>query len=127
MYKELCVIVIILAFTFLFNDITQEYTKECVQSVNSQLNDLKEVILKEEYNKTSSLIDEILENWKERKDKLEYFIEHDELEKVETELMSLQANIQIEEYEHGVPDIQKAMFTLNHIKDKFAFRVQNIF
>lgn len=127
MYKEVCVIIVILVLIFFFNSITQEYTKECVQSVNTQLNDLKEVILKEEYEKTSSLIEEILNNWKERKDKLEYFIEHDELEKVETELMSLEANIQIEEYEHGVPDIQKAMFTLNHIKDKFAFRVQNIF
>jgi len=127
MYKELCVIIVVLILVLFFNDITQDYTKECVESVNSQLNGLKGSILEEKYDKTSDLINEILNNWKDRKEKLEYFIEHDELEKVETELMSLKANIEIKEYEHGVPDIQKAMFTLNHIQDKFAFRVQNIF
>lgn len=127
MYKELCVIIIILISIIFFNDITQEYTKESEQIINEKLNNLKETILAEDKAKNLEMVDEILDEWEERKDKLEYFIEHDELEKVETELMSLKANIEIEEYEHGVPDIQKATFILKHIKEKFAFRIQNIF
>lgn len=127
MYKELCVIIIILIFIFSFNIITQNYTKESVQIMNDKLNSLKESILTEEDEKAVSLVEEVLNDWKERKGKLEYYIEHDELEKVETELMSLKGNIEIEKYKEGVIDIQKSMFILNHIKEKFAFRIQNIF
>lgn len=127
MYKEVCVIIVILILIIFFNGITQKYTKESVQIINDKLNSLKDTILAKDNEKNGEMVEEILSDWKERKDKLEYFIEHDELEKVETELMSLKANIEIEEYEHGVPDIQKATFILNHIKEKFAFRIQNIF
>ena len=127
MYKEVCVIIVILILIFFVNNITENYTKECVQSMNDKLYSLKECILTKKNEETGRLIDEVLIDWKEKKEKLEYYIEHDELEKVETELMSLKANIEIEEYEHGVPDIQKATFILNHIKEKFAFRIQNIF
>ena len=51
----------------------------------------------------------------------------DELEKVETELTSLSAYIDIEEYDHGVPELEKGIFILNHIKEKFKFDIKNIF
>ena len=68
-----------------------------------------------------------MDDWREIYNKLAYFIEHDELEKVETELTSLESYIKTEEYKHGVPELEKGIFILNHIKEKFKLDIKNIF
>ena len=60
-------------------------------------------------------------------DKLAYFIEHDELEKVETDLVSIKSYIETQEYEQAVGELDKGAFVLKHIEDKYAFNLQNIF
>lgn len=127
MYKEVAISTIIIILIIILNVITQNYTKESVSFMDEKLNYLKQNILNEENNDLQDSINNLINNWKKRKDKLEYYIEHDELEKVETELMSLKANIEVEEYQEGLPDIEKAIFILNHIKEKYSFKIQNIF
>ena len=55
------------------------------------------------------------------------YIEHDELEKVETELTGLRAYIEKEEYYEALPEIDKSAYILEHIKDKSALNLKNIF
>ena len=68
-----------------------------------------------------------MDTWKDRYEKLAFFIEHDELEKVETEITSLKAHIMIEEYEEGIEPLERCIFILNHIKEKFRLNMKNIF
>ena len=72
-------------------------------------------------------INSILDEWNSRYQKLAYYIEHDELEKVKTELISLKANIDVEEYKQGMPDLDKCVFILDHIKEKSSLQIKNIF
>lgn len=129
MKKELIICSAIVIAIILGNILTQGYTKEVVLYMGEELENLKEDLLQEEVDteKVTGKITNIREEWEKRYQKLAYFIEHDELEKVETELSSLQANIETKEYKQGIPDLQKCIFILDHIKDKSSMQIKNIF
>ena len=92
---------------------------------------LKSDIFKEEENierdSIKDKIKQIEDNWESRHDKLAYYIEHDELEKVETNLTSLGSFIEANENSEAVSELDKSIFVLKHIEDKYAFNLQNIF
>ncbi len=127
--KEIFICSIIIVAIVMLNGITQSYTKECVDTVNDKLSKLRDSLIQEkaEEGSVKNKTDEIMKDWQHRYQKLAYFIEHDELEKVETELTSLKANIEIGEYEQSVSDLDKTVFILNHIKNKFTLEIRNIF
>lgn len=131
MIKE-AVICIIIVISILFGNYrTQDYTKESVNKLSEGLMNLRGELIKEEENinekNAKDKVDEIYKNWKERHDKLAYFIEHDELEKVETNLISLKSYIETKEYKDSVNELDKGEFILKHIEEKYAFNMQNIF
>lgn len=128
MTKELIICIIIIILVVGFNIITQSYTTKSVEEINESLENLKEK-LEENINKEELQIsmNNIMDNWKKKFNILAYFIEHDELEKAETELTALKANIEVEEYEQAIPELEKTIFILNHIKDKFKLEIKNVF
>ena len=70
----------------------------------------------------------IIQNkWNEYQEKLAYYIEHDELEKVTTELTKLKADVETENYEFAIENLDNCIFILEHIKDKSALKIVNIF
>ena len=129
MRKEWIICLIVIIIVVIADVITQNYTKQSVEVMDDKLENLEEELKKEdvEKEKLEKQMENVMKSWKERYEKLAYYIEHDELEKVETELTSLKAHIDIEEYEDGVPELEKSIFILNHIKDKFKFDIKNIF
>ena len=59
--------------------------------------------------------------------KLAYYIEHDELEKVDTNLIGLKSYIETEEESDAVSELEKSVFVLKHIEDKTRMNLKNIF
>ena len=131
MQKEIIVCIFIIVLITVGNVVTQNYTVESVESLADQLSDLKSDIFKEEENierdSIKDKIKQIEDNWESRHDKLAYYIEHDELEKVETNLTSLRSFIEANEDSEAVSELDKSVFVLKHIEDKYAFNLQNIF
>lgn len=129
MRKEWIICIVVIFIVAITDIITQNYTNKSVEFLDDKLEGLKEELVKEgvEKDKIEEQMKNVMKIWKEKYEKLAYFIEHDELEKVETELTSLNAHIEVEEYEDGVPELEKSIFILNHIKEKFKFDVKNIF
>ncbi len=129
MYKEIIICSIVIIIVVGLNILTENYTKESVALMTGNLEDLKKNMISEEQNEEdlNNQIEDIVNNWNERHKKLAYYIEHDELEKVETELVSLKGNIEVKEYEQGIPDLNNCIFILEHIKEKTALQIKNIF
>lgn len=129
MLKESIICVVIVIVIICGNNLTQNYTKETVSELTSGLGLLREEMTNQEVDneKSRNKIEEIYGQWQERHDKLAYFIEHDELEKVETELISIKSYIESEQYEDSVDELDKSVFILQHIEDKYAFNLQNVF
>lgn len=131
MTKELIISIIIVVLIFVGNAVTENYTRESVDETKQSLSALREEIIKNEdevdVNITKEKIDKIHEQWDSRYEKLAYYIEHDELEKVKTELTGLRGYIEKEEYSEAVPELDKSVYILEHIKDKTALNLKNIF
>ncbi len=129
MLKETIICIIIVIGIIFGNNVTQNYTKESVSELSSELMTLRENMTQKEVDneKVKSEIEEIYQKWEERHDKLAYFIEHDELEKVETELIAIKSYLETKDYEESISELDKSVFILKHIEDKYAFNLQNIF
>ena len=129
MRKEWIICGIVIICVLIVNIITQKYTEKSIEIMDEKLEIIKQSLSDEdiEYEKVKEQMNEAMYVWRERYEVLAYFIEHDELEKVETELTSLDAHICTQEYKEGVTELEKSIFILNHIKDKSKLDIKNIF
>lgn len=129
MLKE-TIICIVIVLAIIFGDkTTQNYTTESVSTLSSGLMALREGIAQnnKEKEKIKNDMESIYQQWEQRHDKLAYFIEHDELEKVETEFVAIKSYIETDEYEEAISELDKSVFILKHIEDKYAFNLENVF
>ena len=133
MRKELIICIFIVVSIVVTNIVTQSYTKECTTALSERLDVLKEKVLEEkdseEINGEVIMKDiaNIENKWNEYQEKLAYYIEHDELEKVETQIWSMKGFSEIEKYDEVVPELDKCIFILEHIQDKTKLNIKNIF
>lgn len=131
MFKELVISIFIIFLIFVGDTVSNNYTKDSVDETSNDLMSLREELMKNEndveYNVAKQKIDDIHKKWDDRYEKLAYYIEHDELEKVETELTGLRSYIEKEEYLEAVPELDKSIYILEHIKNKSSFNLRNIF
>lgn len=127
MYKELIIITVVIILIVALDVITGKYTKDSVEVISNQLNELRIDILDENKEKAENKMQEIKQKWEERYKVLAFYIEHDELEKVETELTGLAADLNVEEYKHGIAELDTTIFILEHIQEKEEFHLRSIF
>ncbi|MCI8616907.1 MAG: DUF4363 family protein [Clostridia bacterium] len=131
MTKELIICIIIISVIFIGNFLTENYTKDSIIETTSNLEELRKEITKDEeeinFDIAKQKIDNVHEKWDARYAKLAYYIEHDELEKVETELRGLKGYIEKEEHTEALAELDKSIFILEHIKEKTSLNLKNIF
>lgn len=129
MLKETIICIVIVIAIIFGNNMTQDYTKESVSELSSGLMTLRENVNQEdmENKEIKNEAENVYKVWEKRHEKLAYYIEHDELEKVETELIGIKSDLETEDYEELIIGIDKSVFILKHIEDKYAFNLQNIF
>lgn len=126
MNKEIILSAILLIFIFTANYFTRNYTQKSIEEVTQKLESLKTEML-EKGEQTGEKYDELEKIWLEKYEVLAYYIEHDELEKVSSELFQLKGSIQTDQVDEGIPTIENCKFILDHIKDKDKFEIKNIF
>ena len=128
MKKELIICLFIMGIIIISNIITQNYTKECVTQMNNSLTELKKASINEQNNDVVTQKLEVIQNqWDSYQEKLAYYIEHDKLEKVETQIFSMKGFSEIGKYDEIIPELEKCIFILEHIQDKTKLNVKNIF
>ena len=129
MKKELIITVIIVITIFITSFLTQNYTKKSISEINDKLEDLKTNIMIESKN-NDELMDEIntiYNKWEEKYNKLTFYLEHTELEKVNTELKLIKGFLEVKEENQSIPEIENCLYLLEHLKDKQTFNLKNIF
>lgn len=145
MRKEIIICLFIITLIIIVNTITQNYTKVCVNKMNEKIDAINQIVYnqvnlqqasdekeKGEGSKTNKKMvqDEInnLEStWNEFQEKLAYYIEHDELEKVTEAIIKSKSNIDTGDEGQAIENIDNCIFLLDHIKEKEKFNLRNIF
>ena len=133
MKKEIIIICGIIILIVVLHIVSQKYTEIFFEELSCSLTNLEETIRSEENNNnfqkqdTEKAIDELQDKWKSKYNLLACFIEHDELEKVHTKLISIDANISVDDYDRAIDEIENCLFLLKHIENKDALKIINVF
>ena len=127
MYKEI-IIVCIIVFAILVTDfITQNFTKESIKSIEDNLNIIKESINNNESQNLNNQIKELEDKWAQIDNKMSFYIEHNELEKVNSSLVRFKSYIELEDYQEAITELEECKYILEHIKDKQRMQIINLF
>lgn len=99
LYKEIVFSIIIIVVVVFENILTQNYTHDSVRKTTSKLEELKQELLVDskddiDWNKAKEDFMTLQTEWRNSFEKLAYYIEHDELEKVDTNLIGLKSYIE---------------------------------
>lgn len=136
MKKEIIISIIVITMVIIGNIVTQNNTKKTVAKLNEKLANLKNSLIDvidnnkkkdENYLKYKEKSSDIRNRWDEMQELLSFYIEHDELEKVETQLAVINGQMESKLYDEAVVEIERCQFILEHIADKTAFNIKNIF
>ena len=128
MYKELVICIILVITIFLLNGMTQKYTQSKTTELSEELNDLKQKIeIGGNLEEKKKFMDNIYSKWKEFHDISAIYIEHNELEKVENNMISCKNFIEQEIKDMSLNELDKIIFGLEHINDTYEFNLINIF
>ena len=127
MRKEIIIVFIIIIMIFATDILTQNFTKKSISLINEKLDNIKTTIINNETNDLKSEIKNLDENWTDINNKMSFYIEHDELEKVNTSLVKIKSYIEFEEYSEAVPELEECKYILDHIKEKQRLKIINLF
>lgn len=127
LYKEFFFIIIIIFAIFIGDYITQNFTKNTVNTLTYDLNNLKNQLTEKSYEEANKQLEKIQIGIDEVHHKLSYYLEHNEIEKVETDFTACKSLIKTGDYNLAIEELEKTIFVLNHITDKYSFNLDNIF
>ena len=147
MKREIIMVSAIVALVVAGHIFTQKYTQNFFEKIETNLHELQEQVLvisknnSEKNNNQSNIenktelnennlkekIKEIRTMWNNKYNKLAYFTEHDELEKIGAQIAIISGYFEGREYENSLAEIDRTIFLLKHIRDKDNFSLVNIF
>ena len=108
------------------------YTNKSIETTTQSLSEIRKEMEKEnekeiDADKIKEQIKNIREDWDKRHKKLAIYIEHDEIEKIETDLAGLNGYLDKEEYGDSMAQLDISVYVLEHIKNKTTLSLINIF
>lgn len=132
MYKDWIMIIVLIIGMLGGNAWLENMTKTSVDGMVQRLNTLKQTMYnaieqEDTPEDISKQVEDMKQYWESQYATLAFFIEHNELEKVNTQLAELEGNVLIEEYEQAMPNLENCSFVLYHIKEKNRLAFKNIF
>lgn len=129
MKKEAIITIIIIILISFGEWITQSHTNKQLGKIEEELQNLKKDILEEQMDSENLInkTNELYENWEKDNDYLSYYLEHDELEKVNTQIILIKGYLESDSPQDSIPDLEEGLYIIEHIKEKVAFKLKNIF
>lgn len=129
MKKEIIIIITIIITMAILHFTSEIYMQNFFKGIYYDLDIIGEILKSEDINENDlkNNMEDIMKKWNDRYNYIACYIEHDELEKVQLQLASIKANIEIKDYEQSYDELEKCKFIMKHIEDKDSFKIINIF
>lgn len=122
--KEYVILFLIILFVVSIEIMTDSITHKSISDINIKIEELEEKL---ESDEAKNKIKELCTYWKEEEDKLAFYMEHNELEKVGVLVDNVKSNIENDNMEDVTQEIDEIKFLLQHIKQKQKLELKNIF
>lgn len=129
MYKEVIISIVIAVVIFGLNYVTQNYTEYAVNETKQYLSNTKEELIKEQpdYEMALKKANETFDKWEELDDTIALYIEHAEIEKIKTAIISMRSFIEMKDDSQAVDSIDRCDYILDNVKQREQFSIDNIF
>ena len=127
MLKEAVICIVIVISILGLEYYTQSFTAKTVNEITGIFSKIEDNIIKRDNEQAKRDIENIWSKWEEKQKKLAFYIEHDELEKVHTAIVTMKSYVDTEDYSSAMAELEEGKFVLEHIQEKNSFNLQNIF
>lgn len=124
-FKQIIIIISLIVIIIIADILTNNMTKSYIQKIKEKLENIEYLI--EGKKDLGNSAEELKNRWKEYEEKLSYFLEHDEIEKVSLNINLINKQVNIEKFEDALETIAETKYLLDHIKEKNELKINNIF
>lgn len=126
MFEQITIVIVIVILIIFLEVVTSKNTAYSISKMLDEINSISN-LLEKDMNKAKEKSKNIFEKWEELENKMNYYLEHDELEKVGRQMNILESQIKSENILDIKQNIAEIKFLLKHIEEKPKTRVDNIF
>ena len=126
MSKELIISIIIIIVIVGLDILISNFVDGKMNYTLQMLEDMKGILEEEDYTKAREKFEENNNYWYESEQVFSFYIEHDELEKVASDLASLDVYIKLEDDE-ALEKVSTMAFIIKHIEAKDDLSLKNVF
>ena len=126
MFEQITIVIIIVILIIFLEVVTSKNTAYSISKMLDEINSISN-LLEKDMNKAKEKSKNIFEKWEELENKMNYYLEHDELEKVGRQINILESQIKSENVLDIKQNIAEIRFLLKHIEEKPKLTVDNIF
>ena len=127
MIKETVICIIIVIGIIGLELLTQNFTEKTVKEIRETFSKIENEIVKQNIEQIKIELENISNKWEEKQNRLAYYIEHDELEKVHTAIVTMKSYIKTNDFSSAMAELEEGKFVIEHIQEKNSFNLQNIF
>ena len=127
MYKEMIVSIVIVIAIFLSDYLIQNYAKKSVENIRQDLQEVRQGLEQRNLEQAEEKIKKTENDWDNIKDKIACYIEHNELNKVETNFTLSKSLARLENYDLALSKLDETIFVLEHINERYVLSLENIF
>ena len=126
MFEQITIVIIIVILIIFLEVVTSKNTGYSISKILDEINEISD-LLEKDINKAKEKSKNIFEKWEKLENKMNYYLEHDELEKVGRQINILESQIKSENVLDIKQNIAEIRFLLKHIEEKPKLTVDNIF
>ena len=130
-YKTLIFAISILIIIIILDIIFENYSKNAIEKINSNIDKIGKAfeIEGENYDKEKleNFSEKARDEWRKREDILSCFIEHDEVEKINTKLDVLYTQVKNEVWMDAKSTVSEVKRLVKYLEGKYELSIQNIF
>lgn len=132
MQKEIFIVIIIIIAIVAIDVLTNNYTKKNFGRIDEKLEEIKKIGLslineEDKGDELKNKLGELEKDWHNINSKTAFFLEHDELEKINSSMIKFKSYFELEEYTEAIPELENCKFILKHLQDKEAIDLINLF
>ena len=126
--KEIIIIFFILVFVLGMEFITSKITQKSLEKIKSQISELEKMIKEnDEKENTLEKLQKIAKEWDKIENYLAFFTEHNELEKIREDIVSMKANLESGEISDFLEKVSHMKFRLECVQNKQKMKWNHIF
>ena len=125
MKKSLIICIVIVLLIVLGDTILQRYVNNKFYSITEKLNEISDSYKNHEENLRN--IDELNEILNSSYQIMACYLEHNELEKVKTQLIIMEAAAKVDDFDVIYEETSRTKYIIEHINEKQSLKIDNIF